>query len=176
MFSRVIIALLLVTGSLLLLGLLSLLTGVTVVEGLAELDLSLHLRPLLFHAVLVAGLFDLVGGLEVSAGLLGIADRDEVEGLAGNSLDLGVAINSQLNLLLDFSAEDDQVIGVLSTDKIADLGGTLVEWAKVVKTVGRLDSGELAEGSIPGEFNILHDFNNGLSITELLLHLLGSAV
>lgn len=176
MFTRVVRGALLVTGSLLLLGLLGLLACMTVVDGLAELDLSLHLRPLLFHTVLVAGLLNFMGGLEMGTSFLSIANRDQVKGLAGNSLDLGIAINTQLNLLLDFSTEDEQVIGINTTGKVADLGITLVEWAEVVKTVGRLDSGEFAEGSISGEFDILHDFDNWLSITELLLHLLGGTV
>ncbi len=72
---------LLVTVGLLLLGLLSLLTGVTVVEGLTKLHLSLQLSLLLLHAELVAGLLDGKWVLEVSTLCLSILNIDQVEGL-----------------------------------------------------------------------------------------------
>lgn len=85
---------LLVTVGLLLLGLLSLLTGVTSVEGLTKLHLSLHLSLLLLHAELVAGLLNGKWVLKVSTLLLSILNINQVEGLLSDSLDLSVAINS----------------------------------------------------------------------------------
>lgn len=167
---------LLVTLGLLLLGLLSLLASLTTVDGLTKLDLSLQLRLLLLNAELVAGLLDSVGVLEVGGLLLSILDIDQVEGLLGNGLDFGVSFNSQLNLLLNFSAEDHNVVGILSTDEVADLHRALVEWALVVESVGRLDGGELVEGGVLGELHILDNLDEGLAVTVLLLGLLGSAV
>jgi hypothetical protein len=51
-----------------------------------------------------------------------------------------------------------------------------MEWALVVEPVSRLDTGELVEGSILRELHVLHDLEKGLSVTELLLGLLGSTV
>lgn len=51
-----------------------------------------------------------------------------------------------------------------------------MEWAVVVDAVGRLDNGKLAEGSIAGELDLLHDLSEGLAVTELLLKFLSGAV
>lgn len=151
-------------------------TGLAVVEGLAKVHLSLQLSLLLLNAELVAGVLDGGWVLETGAGLLSIRNRDEVEGLLGHSLDLGEARDSELNLLLDVGVKDDHVVSIVTTDKVADFNSALVEWALVVEPVGRLDSGELVEGGIVGELNLLDDLNEGLAVTVLLLVLLGSAV
>lgn len=107
------------------LGSVLLLTGLASVEGGAELDLSLELRALLLHAELVAGVLDYERVAKVSRLVLAILDFGQGEGLLGGGSDLGIALDSHSNLLNDFSAKDNHVINVVSTDKVTDFNFAL---------------------------------------------------